>query len=98
MSQKKDKQKVLDEVLDAERVHSFLNISPPAGINRDFHVLEKAYRGLTAEYFATFVEFFVKEGHDINAANTEGQTLLTLVKEHRHGKPYAEILEENGAH
>jgi len=97
MSQRKDKEKVLDEVLDENSIRSFLTIPPPDGVNADFHVLEKAYRGLTTPYFATFVEFFVKAGHDINARNPESQSLLDIVKNHRMGDSYAEILIQNGA-
>ena len=76
MTLKKDKQKVLGEVFDDERIKTFLLFEPPKGHNRDFHLLEKAYRGMKAENFATFVEFFVTEGHDINARNSDGRGRL----------------------
>ncbi len=97
MALKKDKQKVLGEHFDDERIKGFLDIEPPAGVNADFHVLEKAYRGMIGENFATFVKFFVAAGRDINATNPEGRTLLSLAKEHRHGEEYIEALVAAGA-
>ena len=98
MSLKKDKQKVLGEVFSDEQVKTFLDVTPPAGVDADFHCLEKAYRGMVAENFATFVGFFLEAGRNINAKNSEGQTLLTLAKQHRQGSDYAAILAEAGAH
>ena len=94
---KKDKEKVLGEVFDDDRIRTFLQFEPPAGVSRDYHLLEKAYRGMKLENFATFVEFFQQEGLDINATNPDGKTLLDIVSEHRHGADYAEILRDHGA-
>ena len=94
---KKDKEKVIGEVFDDDRIRSFLQFEPPAGVSRDFHLLEKAYRGMKVDNFATFVRFFREEGRDINAVNPEGRTILQIVESHRHGKPYAEILRDHGA-
>ena len=94
---KKDKEKVLGEVFDDDRIRTFLQFEPPAGVSRDYHLLEKAYRGMKVENFATFVTFFQQEGLDINATNPEGKTLLDIVSEHRHGAAYAEILRAHGA-
>ena len=94
---KKDKQKVLGEVFDDERIKTFLIYSAPVGVNVDFHCLERAYRGMKAENFETFVKFFVEDGRDLNATNTDGRTLLSLVKEHESFAEYAEILESAGA-
>lgn len=97
MTLRKDKKKVLGEVFDDDRIRSFLNYLPPAGVDRDFHLLEKAYRGMIPENFATFVQFFQEDGHDVNATNPEGKTLLAIVNTHRHGTPYAEALKSAGA-
>ena len=93
MSLKKDKEKVLGEVFDDERVKSFLDYQPPAGVNADFHLLEKAYRGMNIDNFVTFLNFFKAAGHDINATSPEGQTLAAVASEHGHGKPYVEALK-----
>ena len=97
MSLKKDKEKVLGEVFDDERVRSFLNYEAPTGVNNDFHTLEKAYRGMKIGNFDTFLTFFLEEGHDINAENQEGKTLLAIAGEHRHGDDYADALRQHNA-
>ncbi|GAB1263760.1 PA4642 family protein [Aurantivibrio infirmus] len=97
MALKKDKQKVLGEHFDDDRVRSFLLYEAPAGVNADFHVLEKAYRGMIPENFATFVGFFVEAKRDINATNPEGKTLLELIKTHRHGEDYIDAMLSAGA-
>lgn len=97
MTQKKDKQKVLGEVFDDERIKTFLDLEAPEGINPDFHLLEKAYRGMKVENFDTFLRLFVESGHDINAKNPYGKSLLDIVSEHRHGNDYVEALKSYGA-
>jgi hypothetical protein len=97
MSVKKDKQKVLGEVFDDERVKSFLDYQPPAGVKRDFHLLEKAYRGMNLENFVTFLGFFTQAGHNINAVNPEGMSLTQIVSQHGHGADYVEALKAAGA-
>ncbi len=97
MSLKKDKQKVLGETFDDQRIKSFLGFEPPEGVNADFHLLEKAYRGMNADNFATFLKFFLAEGKNIDANNPAGQTLLTIASQHRHGEDYAAALKAAGA-
>ncbi len=97
MSLKKDKQKVLGEVFDDERVKSFLDYQPPAGVDRDFHLLEKAYRGMNLDNFISFLAFFTQAGYDINAANPEGLTLLQIASQHGHGADYVAALRAAGA-
>ncbi|UTA48802.1 PA4642 family protein [Simiduia sp. 21SJ11W-1] len=97
MALKKDKQKVLGQVFSDEQVRTFLDYQAPEGVDGDFHCLEKAYRGMVAENFATFVEFFLAEGRNLNATNPEGHTLLTLASQHRQSEDYAEILKKAGA-
>ena len=97
MSLKKDKQKVLGEVFDDERVKSFLDYQPPTGVDGDFHLLEKAYRGMNLDNFATFLQFFKEAGHNLDAANPEGKTLVQIASEHGHGGDYVGILRAAGA-
>lgn len=97
MSLKKDKQKVLGEHFDDERIKTFLNVEAYGGLSPDYCALEKAYRGMIAENFATFVRFFVAEGRDINATNAEGKTLLQVAQSHRHSEPYVNALAAAGA-
>lgn len=98
MSLKKDKQKVLGEVFDDERIAGFLTGEAPAGYNRDFYLLERAYRGMKAENFATFVHLFKEQGLDLDSESPEGQTLLTRIGEHTQSEEYADILRAAGAH
>jgi len=97
MTLKKDKQKVIGEIFDEARIKSFLAYQPPEGVNPDYHLLEKAYQGMLAESFATFVTFFLAEDRDINARNPEGRTMLDEMKTHRLAEDYIEIMVKNGA-
>lgn len=94
---RKDKKKVIGEHFDDERIRSFLAFQPPEGVDADFHVLEKAYRGMIPENFATFVRFFVEDGRDLNATDPYGRTLLEQIQDHRYGEEYMEALRVAGA-
>ncbi len=91
---KKDKVKVIDEVLNEDRIRQFLDLEAPEGENPDFHRLQKAYRGMPAQYFETFVELFVNAGGNINARSSLGETLLQHIQQHRHSKDYLDILKQ----
>jgi len=97
MSLRKDKEKVLGEIFDEARIATFLDYPAPAGINADFHLLEKAYRGMRGENFGTFVKLFIEAGKDVNAIGPEGKTFLHVVKTHRNGEEYAIALGAAGA-
>src|SRR5688572_7724755 len=97
MSLRKDKEKVLGEIFDEERIKTFLNYTAPTGVNADFHLLEKAYRGMRGENFSTFIKLFVESGRDINAVGPEGKTFLQTVVTHRNGEEYVLALEAAGA-
>lgn len=97
MALKKDKEKVIGEFFDDERIKSFLEFQPPEGVNADYHLLEKAYRGMIPENFATFVKFFVDEGRDINARGPAGKTMLQIMKTHRLADDYIAVMERHGA-
>ena len=43
---KKDKERVQDEVWTEARIRSFLNLQPPAGVNADYHRLQRAYQSM----------------------------------------------------
>lgn len=97
MSLKKDKQKVLGEIFDDERIAGFLVGEAPEGFNRDFYLLERAYRGMKVENFETFVRLFKQQGLNLNSQSPEGQTLLARIGEHEQGSEYADILKAAGA-
>ncbi len=94
---KKDKIKVLDEVLNEDRIKQFLVLDAPAGENPDFHRLQKAYRGMPAVYFEEFIELFVEAGGNINAQSARGETLLQQIQTHKKSAEYQEILIAAGA-
>jgi hypothetical protein len=97
MSEKKDKKKILVETFSDERVRSFLEGTPYGPINPDYWLLERAYRGMNEENFATFVRFFVEAGKDIQAKNLQGQTIAQVIAQHRNGVDYLEALRSLGA-
>lgn len=97
MALKKDKVKVIDEVLDESRLKAFLALRPPEGVNPDYNILERAYRGLTAEYFDSFLDLFTSAGLDINARSPAGKTILGTLSEHQQAGDYIAALEERGA-
>ena len=97
MALKKDKQKVLGEVFDDQRVKSFLKVHEQSDTDPDYIALERAYRGMNIENFATFVRFFSEENRNINAFNQDGRNMLQVVSEHRHSGNYAQLLKDAGA-
>jgi hypothetical protein len=97
MSLRKDKEKVLGEIFDDARIATFLDFPAPDGVNADFHLLEKAYRGMRGENFATFVKQFIEAGKDLNAVGPEGKTFLQTIKTHRNGEEYVIALAAAGA-
>ena len=94
---KKDKEKVLDEVWTEERVKSFLEVRSYDEVEEDFHMLLKAYQSMRADDFAKFVDFFLAEGRIINSRNPAGETVLSIVQQHRRSGEYADILVRAGA-
>ncbi len=94
---RKDKEQVLDEVWTEDRVRSFLKVRSYDEVEEDFHMLLKAYQSMRAEDFAKFVDFFLTDGRDLNSANPDGQTVLSIVREHRKSTAYADILVTAGA-
>jgi hypothetical protein len=97
MSLRKDKEKVLGEIFTDDKIKVFFDYTPPAGVSGDYHLLEKAYRGMRGENFETFVRMFMEAGRDINSVGPEGKTLLQTIKTHRNGEEYAIVLERLGA-
>lgn len=93
MALKKDKQKVLNETIDDTRLAEFFKLQPPAGIDADYHILERAYRGLQAPDFDRFVKLFVAQGHNINAKGPHG-TMLEVINTHVNGTEYAQAIQD----
>lgn len=80
-----------------ERLQGYLELLPPASMPRDYAILLKAYRGMTAELFARFIPFFIEAGKNINVELSDGSTFLDHVSEHRKSTEYAAILKQAGA-
>lgn len=97
MALKKDKEKVLDEVWTQDRVKEFLVVEPAENVEKDFHMLLKAYQSMRADNFADFVGYFVTEGRDINCKGPNGETVLSIVKEHRNSGDFVDVLSRAGA-
>jgi hypothetical protein len=97
MALKKDKEKVLGEVFDDERINTFFAYEAYGNTNPDYHLLEKAYRGMKIENFSTFLTFFLEKNHDINAINIDGQTFLKTIEPHAQASAYIDALKKNGA-
>jgi hypothetical protein len=94
---KKDKQIVIDEVWTEDRIRGFLDLESVAGLDVDFHQLLRAYQSMKLEDFEKFVGFFIAANKNVNAKNTGGETALSIISQHRHGKPYADILIKSGS-
>ena len=93
-----DKEKVIDEVWDDERIESFLDKTPMGDEqSRDYSCLLNAYRSMRPGDFARFLEKFTARGRDIDARSNRGETLLTVIASHRHGEPFRELLKAHGA-
>ncbi len=94
---RKDKEKVLDEVWTEDHIRTFLTVRSHDGTDDDFHMLLKAYQSMRAEDFALFVQFFGEEQRNVNARGRDGRSVLDIVKGHRLGAEYAQILQQAGA-
>lgn len=97
MDIKKDKAKVVGEFFDDERIKTFLQVDAYGSVSRDYCALERAYRGMIAENFATFVQFFCEAGMDINSKGPDGRTFLQVISNQRHAGPYIDALQSAGA-
>ena len=90
---KKDKQKVLDEVWTEDRVRGFLDLQAPAGVDRDFHRLLKAYQSMRADDFAKFIDMAKTAGLNLQATSPEGDTVASIAAEHRNSSEFVAILQ-----
>ncbi|KEQ18821.1 PA4642 family protein [Endozoicomonas numazuensis] len=94
---KKDKQKVIGEVLNDERIKELLTLQPPMGEDRALHILTRAYRALRADDFERFLRFYTETGLAINPATPEGGSFLSTLEQHQHASPYIQALKNCGA-
>lgn len=88
--------KVVDEDWSDDRVRSFLDLPCYDDTDPDYHVLKEAYEHMVAYDFERFVAFFSASGRNINALNTEGETILDRIAVHASQKVFADILQKAG--
>ena len=94
---KKDKQKVLDEVWTEDRIRGFLDLEAPAGVDRDFHRLLKAYQSMRADDFEKFISMAQAAGLNLAATSPEGETVADIVAKHKQSATFAAILKTASA-
>ena len=95
---KKDKQKILDEVWDDDRVKSFLGKAVPTQSaaplpgEHDFYVLRHAYQAMRPGDFERFLRLYTEQGRDVYARDGKGRTLADVIASHANAKPFIELL------
>lgn len=89
--------KVEGEEWSDDRIKAFLDLQPRDETNADYHVLKEAYQYMTPEFFARFVPFFVEAKRDINAKNSQNESLSERIKGFAKATPYLQVLSANGA-
>ena len=94
MAERKDKKKVIGEPMTDEQVKVFLQGEPEAGVDRDFHLLLRAYRSLRIEDFERFLAFFSDAGHNLGATDPQGRTLAEAIAHHGTAHPFVQALEQ----
>lgn len=97
MAERKDKKKVVGEPMTDDQIKVFLDFPSESGVDGDFHVLEKAYRGLRPEDFERFLGFFVEQDRNLNAQDPQGRSLLAIIQHHGRSGQYVDALKKAGA-
>lgn len=97
MALRKDKKQVIGEDMTDEQIRRLLIAEPPAGTDRDFHCLERAYRGLRAQDFERFLAFFIAEGRNLRATDVRGRTMAEIMAGHANSADYVSALRAVGA-
>lgn len=95
--QKKDKEKVFGGEWSEAQLREFLSANSYDGSDADYVAAIRAYRHMLPEVFAEYVELFKAEGHNLNAKNAEGVTILQTIASHSKGEEYAAALRKAGA-
>jgi len=95
--QKKDKEKIFGGEWTEDMLREFLDANSYGGNDADYVAAIRAYQHMLPETFAEYVELFKKEGHDLNAKNAAGDSILQTIAGHKTGTPYADALRHAGA-
>ena len=80
-----------------ERVRGYLDRQPADGGNADFHALVTAYKHMRPHDFERFLTFFVAAGRNLDATDSHGQTLLSLMRSHAQAAAFVALMEQAGA-
>lgn len=83
------------EAWNDERIASYLTRQPPAGENADFHVLMTAYKHMRAYDFERLLQAFKAAGCDVQAKNSDGRSLLDIVREHPQSEEFVQLLSSS---
>ncbi len=90
--QKKDKEKVFGGEWTEDQLKEFLSAESYDGSDADYIAAIRAYRHMVPETFADFISVFKAEGHNLNAKNAAGETILDTISGHAPGGAYAEAV------
>ena len=94
---RKDKKQIIGEPMTDEQIRAFLQGSQEQGLDQDHHALMRAYRSLRSEDFSRFVDFFIADGRNINAADPSGRTVLAVISSHQQSEDYTAALKRAGS-
>ena len=93
----KDKQKVFGGEWTEDMLREFLSANSYDGSDADYVAAIRAYRHMLPDVFADYVGLFAEEGHNLNAKNAAGVTILQTIASHAKGDAYAAPLRAAGA-
>ena len=99
MATRRDKEKVIDEVWDDDRIRSFLQREPAAdaGVHRDHFRLLNAYQSMRVGDFRRFLVALREEDGDLDAPDARGRSAADIIARHRHGDDFVRALVAEGA-
>lgn len=82
-----------------EMIERFLEPRSSAGKrnDKDFDVAVYAYQFMLPDTYARFLTLFKQKGADINAKNSNGQTILQYIATHGRSADYVKALQSAGA-
>lgn len=91
-TQKKDKQKVTEEVFTLDMLKHFLKDPVPSEDSQDFRRLLFAYRGMPVEAFEQYLSLYIENGFDLKAKDSQGRTFLEYIDNFAAQRAYADLL------
>lgn len=91
--QKKDKEKVFGGEWTEAQLKEFLVAESYDGSDPDYIAVIRAYRHMVPETFTDFITVFKNEGHNLNAKNAAGETILETISGHTLSDSYAKTIQ-----